>query len=187
MIAYPIPGSNTSAPAISYHRSAPSSTYFAEELASPKPAVRLTKGRVPVPHPRPPRHHRMRGVLRSRGAERRPSLEGVLESNDEECVSRRAADSRAAPRRSSSTGQTCAVAAKRKSHSAKSTAELLSLGTTRRSAPSFAGRQALHRHEAYRYVGGGEWTQLRNAREASARHGACAAPTRRGLPTSAIR
>ena len=29
--------------------------------------------------------------------------------------------------------------------------------------------------------------QLRNAREASARHGACAAPTRRGLPTSAIR
>ena len=29
--------------------------------------------------------------------------------------------------------------------------------------------------------------QLRNAREASARHDACAAPTRRGLPTSAIR
>ena len=29
--------------------------------------------------------------------------------------------------------------------------------------------------------------KLRNAREASARHGACSAPTRRGLPTSVIR
>ena len=36
----------------------------------------------------------------------------------------------------------------------------LLLRTTRRSAPRFAGRQALHRHEAYRYAGGGEWTPV---------------------------
>jgi hypothetical protein len=37
---------------------------------------------------------------------------------------------------------------------------LLPLGTARRSAPRFAGRQALHRHEAYRYAGGGERTPV---------------------------
>ena len=36
----------------------------------------------------------------------------------------------------------------------------LPLRTTRGSAPRFAGRQALHRHEAYRYVGEGEWTPV---------------------------
>ena len=36
----------------------------------------------------------------------------------------------------------------------------LPVRTTRGSAPRFAGRQALHRHEAYRYVGGGEWTPV---------------------------
>ena len=34
------------------------------------------------------------------------------------------------------------------------------LSDTRGSAPRFAGRQALHRHEAYRYAGEGEWTRV---------------------------
>jgi len=56
------------------------------------------------------------------------------------------------------------------------------------SAPRFAGRPARHRHEAYRNAGEGEWTPVaRCARSERPTQRLCAAPTRRGLPTSAIR
>src|ERR1700746_349534 len=61
------------------------------------------------------------------------------------------------------------------------------LETTRGSALRFAGRQALHGHQAYRYAGGGEWTPGAQCARSERPDEALAAPTRRGFPTVAIR